>query len=1335
MAINRDKVYDGAIKLLQGGKFEKAIDEFKKLIVDDPKDVRTLLKIAETLHVKMGNRKDALVHYDRAANIYSEQGFFLKAVAVFKQMLTVDATNPDLHKKLAELYQQLGYGSQCLLHYQQVVVLYEQQDRGSETLDILKRMVDLDPENLQSRVKVAELFAQQGRVADASAEMRSAFEYLRGQQRYDDAVRIGEKVLHWDQNASDVAMELAKIYLGRNDAKQALPKLQLCFKVDSRSLEVLELIAQAFLALDQTPKTISVYKEIARIHEGNGDAEKARSSWERVLDLQPGDDDAEISLGRRAATVVAQAAGASMTQQASALVPPAPRMSPEDEQLQRLLTETDVYVKYGLRDKAIEHLDKIFAIRADHLPGLEKLKQLQTQTKQPTGETLKRLIARGEEVGHPKVAEWKAELARLGQAKKSAPAPAPAPAPASTPSQRRGPPPSQPSSEGEVILVDEDPPTVAPARQTSGSPLQGRSGPATSASKPAEKQADKPERAADQGLDRAVPSSVDKGVDAPTLMHARPGFSPPNMLASMPSMQGGAMQGGAQPGGAMRGGAMHGRAIQGPPDDEPLERVRSSARSLGSDESFASDEDAFGGALAGGAVDFDGADEPLEPSRGNGRGLPPDERLADDGFLPSDLGRSAERGPPREVPRAPTMAAPQVRAAEIVLEDALEADADALVREALAGMPGKVDEIVADDMPADELVLEQEDAHGGVDGGDLPGHLPGHSPGNVPATLDMPRLPAPAFDDAELDALAAAAVAEAMPQSPQRPPVPSASMEFSDDEMGELEKFVENAASGEGAPAIDERGGVAGPPAGMPGDFGADGDDDFTNERTIAYGTENHGRSPVGTTDLGLDDDDNVPTGERRMEAPPAPTNQAFPQAAFVEAGPAPGANDFDPNEFDLPDDVKAMLAQEPAAHRADAFPPPTSFDELSGADLDMPPQATGQFDSPSSGSIPSLASVDADAIEDVSDDLGVGLANGSDGGNGSNGSGSGAPALADAGLGLEEGLGSFDSDEFGPPPMSALPSEMNAPIVATDEAEPDMPSQVRNLFAPARGFEDDPANTFFPDELAEAEFFIQQDLLDEAREILTPILEEVEDSLRVQHMLARVTAKEAGEPEPPAPWEQKLIDEVGQELDDMAALSPPVQHSLPDQVSVEEVLSQFKKGIAETVPEDDAATHYDLGIAYREMGLLEDAVSEFEISSRAPSKSADSWYLVALVRLDQNRADDAIAACEKAFFSATASKDQKAAAEYQRGVVFDDHKKDGREALVCFKRCKGLGGSAPDLDRRIAALTRVHGDVDVPVLVAANGSNGSGGSGGGSSSSKSSTPPSPGRPKNIDYV
>jgi tetratricopeptide (TPR) repeat protein len=54
-------------------------------------------------------------------------------------------------------------------------------------------------------------------------------------------------------------------------------------------------------------------------------------------------------------------------------------------------------------------------------------------------------------------------------------------------------------------------------------------------------------------------------------------------------------------------------------------------------------------------------------------------------------------------------------------------------------------------------------------------------------------------------------------------------------------------------------------------------------------------------------------------------------------------------------------------------------------------------------------------------------------------------------------------------------------------------------------------------------------------------------------------------------------------------------------------ILSEFRDGIDKTIPLDDADSHYDLGIAFREMGLIDDAIAEFQIASRSRLRRIES--------------------------------------------------------------------------------------------------------------------------------
>ena len=55
------------------------------------------------------------------------------------------------------------------------------------------------------------------------------------------------------------------------------------------------------------------------------------------------------------------------------------------------------------------------------------------------------------------------------------------------------------------------------------------------------------------------------------------------------------------------------------------------------------------------------------------------------------------------------------------------------------------------------------------------------------------------------------------------------------------------------------------------------------------------------------------------------------------------------------------------------------------------------------------------------------------------------------------------------------------------------------------------------------------------------------------------------------------------------------------EQREFKEILEQFKRGIDENLATDDYQAHYDLGVAFKEMGLLDEAIAEFQKALRAP--------------------------------------------------------------------------------------------------------------------------------------
>lgn len=389
--MDKNKIIEAAAKLVAKGAYDKAIKEYQKVLDADPKDVRILQKMGE-LYGKKNDNGQAAFYFTKVAESYATDGFFLKAVALYKQVLKLDPALVDVNLKLAELHQQLQLMSEAMAYYQTVATHYDQKGDTKRSLDTLRKMVDLDPDNVASRIKLAELYAREQMNGEAVGEFRRAAEHLKRNNRTDDYVRVAERITALEPSNLQLARELAEVYLQRSDQKRALAKLQVCFKADPRDLDTLKLLATAFQGLGQTSKTISVFKELAKVYQERGRIADADATWEKIAQLDANDPDYQARKPKPlpvAAPAPARPASAVMpgpppaaarpaAQQPPAVIapPPPPAAAPAAaaprENLAKLLTETDVYVKYGLHDKALDHLRKIFSADPENIDAHEK---------------------------------------------------------------------------------------------------------------------------------------------------------------------------------------------------------------------------------------------------------------------------------------------------------------------------------------------------------------------------------------------------------------------------------------------------------------------------------------------------------------------------------------------------------------------------------------------------------------------------------------------------------------------------------------------------------------------------------------------------------------------------------------------------------------------------------------------------------------------------------------------------------------------------------------------------------------------------------------------------
>ena len=101
-------------------------------------------------------------------------------------------------------------------------------------------------------------------------------------------------------------------------------------------------------------------------------------------------------------------------------------------------------------------------------------------------------------------------------------------------------------------------------------------------------------------------------------------------------------------------------------------------------------------------------------------------------------------------------------------------------------------------------------------------------------------------------------------------------------------------------------------------------------------------------------------------------------------------------------------------------------------------------------------------------------------------------------------------------------------------------------------------------------------------------------------------------------------------------------------------------------VDESDAETHYDLGLAYKEMGLYDEAVKAFEKVLRAPGREVQCRVMLGMCQREQGNPSEAIHQFKQGLHAAPSER-ERLTLYYEIGMTYESIG-DGPEALYYFE-------------------------------------------------------------------
>jgi tetratricopeptide (TPR) repeat protein len=311
----------------------KAIERWQQLVNESSKsDPNTTNRIGD-LYAKLNNLKAANEQYVKVARHYGGDGFYLKAIAVWKKILKNDPSLIEGYLALGDLNARQGLAAEAKQAFRFVFDEYVKRNRKREAGDVLRRLAEVDPADMQVRSLLAELYAREGQPDKAASEYLAIVEELVKKGKLPEALQLIEKALRSGPRSSLLLAAAARVYIVQKNF--------------DRAIEILEEARKA------APGDRDVSLRLADAYLGSRRPEEARRVLEALIARDPSDQDARQHLGQ-----VYLAEGR------------------HDEAFEQLLPAVDKLVERRQIDRGAALLQQIVQRHPQHIRSLAKLVEL-----------------------------------------------------------------------------------------------------------------------------------------------------------------------------------------------------------------------------------------------------------------------------------------------------------------------------------------------------------------------------------------------------------------------------------------------------------------------------------------------------------------------------------------------------------------------------------------------------------------------------------------------------------------------------------------------------------------------------------------------------------------------------------------------------------------------------------------------------------------------------------------------------------------------------------------------------------------------------------------------
>ena len=225
MAFNKNKALENALKFLNQGKVPQAIAEYQQILRNDAKDQATLMTVGD-LYARQGDMSHAIEYFERLAQVYLNDGFNSKAIAIYKKIAKLAPNELAPLERLADLYVQQGVLSEARPLFLQIAEAHLKANHAQRAVEVLHRLLDIEPENLRVQMRLAELYNVMGQKKEAAQTYLNYAQRLLDRGEHDESAKLVERALEVDPANSAAMLLRAKALVAGDKNADAIALLE-----------------------------------------------------------------------------------------------------------------------------------------------------------------------------------------------------------------------------------------------------------------------------------------------------------------------------------------------------------------------------------------------------------------------------------------------------------------------------------------------------------------------------------------------------------------------------------------------------------------------------------------------------------------------------------------------------------------------------------------------------------------------------------------------------------------------------------------------------------------------------------------------------------------------------------------------------------------------------------------------------------------------------------------------------------------------------------------------------------------------------------------------------